>query len=135
MPGAAIYDYGSADGCPGYGPAGRVCNNGWTLDGRLLGRDRCGRPGAALPEIYTPSGTQARQWSAISAWGVHHGGGPVRFAGALSTWTACQQRGGCTGRIDNTPATSWSQLWTSCVSHADTTVSSLPWAADVRWEP
>jgi hypothetical protein len=111
-----------------------ACANGWTVADLYAVATGAAPTLAALPEIYTPSGTQARQWSAISAWGVHHGGGPVRFAGALSTWTACQQRGGCTGRIDNTPSASWSQLWVELRSHADTTVATLAWVSDVRWE-
>jgi hypothetical protein len=131
---ATMYDYGSADGCPAYGSSSVACANGWTLADLYAVATGAARTLVALPEIYTPSGTQARQWSAISAWGVHHGGGPVRFAGAFSTWTACQQRGGCTGRIDNPPSTSWSQLWVELRSHADTTVNALPWVSDIRWE-
>jgi hypothetical protein len=129
-----VYDYGSADGCPAYGSTSVTCANGWTLADLFAVSTGAARTLVALPEIYTPSGTQARQWSAISAWGVHHGAGQVRFAGAFSTWTACQQRGGCTGRIDNTPSTSWSQLWTELRAHADTSVNVLPAASDIRWE-
>jgi hypothetical protein len=131
---ATVYDYGSADGCPSYGSSSVTCANGWTVADVYAVATGAGPTLAALPEIYTPSGTQARQWSAISAWGVHHSGGPVRFAGAFSTWTACEQRGGCTGRIDNSPSTSWSQLWVELRAHPDTTVTALPWVSDIRWE-
>jgi hypothetical protein len=131
---ATVYDYGSADGCPAYGSTSTACVNGWTLADVYAVATGAASGLMALPEIYTPSGTQARQWSAISAWGVHHGGGPVRFAGAFSTWTACQQRGGCTGRIDNSPSTSWSQLYVELRAHTDTTVNALPWVSDIRWE-
>jgi hypothetical protein len=129
-----VYDYGSADGCPGYGSSSIGCANGWTLGDLYAVATGAAPTLAAIPEIYTPSGSQSRQWSAISSWGVRHASGQVRFAGAFSTWTACQQRGGCTGRVDNSPATSWAQLWTELRSHPETSVATLPWVSDIRWE-
>jgi hypothetical protein len=130
--GRTLYAANSADGCPTYGSSSESCNNGWKLADLHYVATGAAPTVVALPQIYRTDGIQARQWAAISAWGATKGPGPVRFAGAMSQHTACQQRGGCT-TTNNTPQQAWTQLHDELNAHRETRVASLPFATDMRW--
>ncbi|WP_211302781.1 hypothetical protein [Allonocardiopsis opalescens] len=126
-----LYAVNSADGCPTYGSTSTTCNNGWTVADVHYVSTGAASTVRAIPQIYRTDGIQARQWSRISSWGARGSAGPVRFAGAFSQRTACQQRG-CTN-TDNTPAAAWTQLYNELNAHSETAVDSLPYSTDVRW--
>ncbi|WAE76425.1 hypothetical protein OUQ99_15675 [Streptomonospora nanhaiensis] len=124
-----LHTANSADGCPTTGTA--HCNNNWTLADvhHLAGG---GRPTVhALPQIYRTDGIQARQWANISRWGHTHANDPLRFAGAMSQHTACQQR--TCNNTDNTPRQAWTQLTDALNAHASTRIPALDTATDIRW--
>jgi hypothetical protein len=67
-----LYDYGSAEGQPAWGPA-RIYHFAWELT-----RD------FPFPEIYYPG--MAEEWQAASKYGATSGAGPMFFAGVMSQW-------------------------------------------------
>ncbi|GAB2489466.1 hypothetical protein GCM10027063_33470 [Promicromonospora xylanilytica] len=101
-----LVNFGSADGCPTTSvPSAGSCNPGLTADTIwYLSTSGAARP---LPEIYTTSGSQAKQWKYLSLY-AYARGAKLTFPGVMSQRGACEQRG-CTG-TDNTPAASWLQL-------------------------
>lgn len=56
----------------------------------------------------------------------------MRFFGAMSQYSACQQRGGCAG-TDATPQQSHDLLLDALNSHPDTAQEELDWVTDIRW--
>ncbi|CAN7542401.1 peptidase inhibitor family I36 protein [Terrabacter sp. LjRoot27] len=103
-----LVNYGSADGCPSSSiPTDGSCNaglNAYTI--WYVSTQGAARP---LPEIYTPTGTQAKQWKYLSLYSVVNKGFKLTFPGVMSQAGACAQSGGCPG-TDNSPSSSWSQL-------------------------
>lgn len=57
----------------------------------------------------------------------------MTFIGALTSYAACQQAGGCEG-IDNTPDTGWMQLWKELFSNAVTRPTILRWSTDIVYQ-
>jgi hypothetical protein len=124
-----LYDFGDAAGCTQTGAA-TTCNNGWTQErvwyvseGFLLAQP--------LPEIYTNSGSQAKQWYQLARYTARNKPAKMLMAGTLTQFGACQQVGGCT-TTDNTPAEGWTQLYN--LLNADPTVRHSPrWSADISY--
>jgi hypothetical protein len=118
---------GSADGCSPSTP-GRSCNNGWTMSG-LYSLTAGASPSRILnlPQIY--NSTMAAQWRYISMTGVNAGSPRIRFGGALTEWTACQQAGGC-GSLSGNSA--WTTLWNQLNAEPSLKISSLPYSTDLR---
>ncbi|RNL86896.1 hypothetical protein [Halostreptopolyspora alba] len=127
-----LYAGNSADGCPQHGSSTTTCANEWTLADLHHVSTGAAPTIEAIPQIHRTDGTQTRQWAAVSSWGARHGSGPIRFAGAMSQNTACDQRRDCTA-TDNTPKAAWTQLWHELNSHDETAISRLPTATDIRW--
>ncbi|MFI6427300.1 peptidase inhibitor family I36 protein [Promicromonospora sp. NPDC050880] len=101
-----LVNFGSADGCPTTSvPSAGSCNPGLTADTIWY----VSTSGAAqpLPEIYTTSGSQAKQWKFLSLY-AYGKGAKLTFPGVMSQRGACDQRG-CEG-TDNSPTASWLQL-------------------------
>lgn len=102
-----MVNFGSTDACPwDEVPSKHSCAPGHTAETIVYVSTR--GAGRAMPEIYTPEGTQAAQWAYLARYAVRKGT-PMRFAGVMAQHGACGQRGGCEG-IDNTPETAWLQL-------------------------
>jgi hypothetical protein len=126
---APIYNFGDAAGCS-QTTTNSACNNGWTQnrvwwvsDGFLLAQ--------SLPEIYTNSGSQARQWYQIARHAHLNKPANMVLSGTLTQYGACQQVGGCTG-TNNTPAEGWTQLYN--LLNADPAVRRQPrWSADISY--
>jgi hypothetical protein len=118
---------GSADGCSPSTP-GRSCNNGWTMSG-LYSLTAGASPSRILnlPQIY--NSTMAAQWRYISMTGVNAGSPRIRFGGALTEWTACQQAGGCGSLTGNS---AWTTLWNQLNAEPSLRISSLPYSTDLR---
>ncbi|MCK9868758.1 hypothetical protein MRI28_03670 [Nocardiopsis dassonvillei] len=124
-----LYAANSADSCPTTGSGD--CANGWRLADvhHMAGG---GNPRVhVIPQIYRTDGIQADQWANISRWGHTNADDPLRFAGAMSQHTACQQR--TCNNTDNTPRQSWDQLKKALDAHSSTRVSDLGPATDMRW--
>jgi hypothetical protein len=103
-----LVNYGSADGCPTSAiPADSSCNAG--LSASTIWYVSTSGAAQPLPEIYTTSGSQARQWKYLSLYSFVNKGFKLTFPGLMSQAGACSQSGGCTG-TDNSPSQSWTQL-------------------------
>jgi hypothetical protein len=103
-----LVNYGSADGCPTASiPSATSCNVG--LPAETIWRVSWSGIAWPLPEIYTTSATQAKQWKYLSLYSYTNHGGKLSFSqGLMTQYGACQQRG-CSG-TNNTPSAGWDQL-------------------------
>jgi hypothetical protein len=127
-----LYTLPSADGCPqsGDGIVDGSCNNGWRQRD-VLYMAWLAPPAMPIPQIYTNTSSQARQWRYIKLYGLVSLSRTMTIQGALSQWTACAERG-CTSDTDNTPAQAYDQL--AGQLNADSrTAQPLRWSADVSW--
>jgi hypothetical protein len=122
------YDFGDAGGCP---PAGSSCIGGWTLED--LWYAAWGAPLALpLPEVYTPSGSQARQWANLSRYAYRHHGSRIHIMGVLAQHTACQQSNDSCWGMNNKPRRAWWQLH-DLLNANPNTAQRLPWLSDISW--
>lgn len=127
-----LVNYGSADGCPtGSVPSASSCNPG--LPAETIWRVSWSGVAYPLPEIYTTTGTQAKQWRYLSLYSYLNHGSKFFFQGVMSQSGACSQSStGCSG-TDNSPSTAWSQLNTQV--DADSRTATDPGApTDIRWK-
>lgn len=126
-----VYANFSADGCPRDAATGGACNNGWTQYHvwRLAWQYD---PSLPIPQIYAPSGVNARQWQKIDEYGarVHHDG--MAFSGAMAQFGACQQMGGCVN-TNNTPQAARDILHFTLNSNPLTQQPTLETATDMYW--
>ncbi len=122
-----FYDYGDAGACP---PAGN-CVGRWTMED-LWYVSWGARTAWPLPEIYSPTGVNARQWHLLSLYSLRHHGYPMRIAGALSQLTACRQSSDPCRGTRNSPTRAWTLLWRAL--NADPrTAQPLRWSSDISW--
>jgi hypothetical protein len=122
---------GSADGCP-TDASTEACAQGWTVADVFHISTAAAKTVVALPQIYRTDGIQARQWAAISAWGVRSGKGPLRVVGVLSQRVACRQKSGCPN-TDNSAGDARDQL-TNALASNSATRSTVPLvASDMDW--
>ena len=126
-----LYAAGSADGCPSDAST-EACSRGWTVGDVFHISTGAGANVVALPQIYRTDGIQARQWAAISAWGVRSGAGPLRVVGALSQRAACRQQSGC-GRTDNSADDAATQLGQALAADSRTRTANQLVATDIDW--
>ena len=124
---------GSADGCPQSAfTSGSACNAG--LNAETIYHVSWGAAAAwPLPEIYTTTGSQAKQWKYLSLYGYTQHGGSMSFTQGLMTQSgACAQNGGCSG-TNNSPTTGWNQL--NAQLDSDSRTAGNPGApTDIRWK-
>jgi hypothetical protein len=124
-----LMNFGSCDGCPTSLRPNQQPNNGWTVDD-IWYISAGARNTQALPQIYLTGGINADQWYRISLHGHIARNKRIPFAGTLTQFDACQERG-CNG-TDNTPAQGWSQL--NAVVNADfRTTTPIPASSDITW--
>jgi hypothetical protein len=119
------FDYGDAGACPPYGN----CAGRWTLEdvwyvsqGSPLAR--------ALPEIYTPSGANARQWFNLSLYAVRRHARPITFAGIMTQRAACRMAHDPCHGMSNSPARAWVQLQ-RLVNRHSATRHRIRWVTDI----
>jgi hypothetical protein len=130
-----LYDVGDAGGCPLSGTTANagVCNNSWTQED-IWFVSWGAPPSEPLPEIYTPTGSMAKQWANLSLYGVLAHNASMIIAGTLTQFGQCQQSGAgaCSG-VDNTPAVGWQQLYNRLNVGADPRIAqTLPWSTDIK---
>lgn len=129
-----LYNYGDAAGCPPYGK----CNGGWTQDDVWYVSWGSG-VSAPLPEIYTTTGSQAKEWANLVKYSFtkdpNH---PMIIAGVMTQYQSCLDQNDHSG-TDNTPVQGWSQLWNAL--HADEQTAqtlnnpqTLRWVTDITWK-
>jgi hypothetical protein len=123
---------GSADGCPTSSiPSATSCNPG--LPAETIWRVSWSGIAWPLPEIYTTTGSQAKQWKYLSLYSYTNHGGKLSFAqGLVTQYGACQQVGGCSG-TNNTPSAGWDQLNTQLDSDSRTAENPGP-PTDISWK-
>jgi hypothetical protein len=121
----------SADGCSTTKADNNACNNGWNQQ-RVWHLAWQHDPSLPIPQIYTNSGTQARQWKLIDLWATANTGDGMYFYGTLTQSGACRQVGGCSG-TSNTPHQAHDQLLWWLRSDSRTTQPSLQTMMDVSW--
>lgn len=126
-----LYANASADGCPTASAANGACNNGWSQR-RVWHLAWEHDPSVPIPQIYTTSGNQARQWQLIDLWATTAVGDGMYFYGSLTQHGACRQTGGCAG-IDNTPHGGHDQLWSWLSSDRRTAQADLDTMTDLHW--
>lgn len=123
-------NYGSADGCPTSSfTSGTACNAG--LNSEAIYHVSWTGSAYPLPEIYTTSGSQAKQWMYLSLYSYTQHSSAFLFQGVMTQHGACAQAS-CSG-TDNTPSAGWNQLTNQLQtnSHTATTVGA---PTDIRWE-
>lgn len=126
-----LYANSSADGCSFSSAANAPCNNGWTQQYVWhLSWDH--DPAIPIPQIYTNSGNQARQWQLIDLYGTLYWNDGMYFAGSMTQYGACLQVGGCP-TTDNTPHEGHDQLLWYLQSDARTTQPELDTMTDMNW--
>ncbi len=123
-------NFGTCDGCPTSGNPTQSPNNGWTVDDVW----QVNRPPYAIPfpEIYLRSGVNADQWYRMSLYAAQNKGAKLAFAGLLTQWQACQDKGTCGGLTDNTPQQGWQQLQ-DALDADPRTAMPLPPPSDITW--
>lgn len=112
-PGVAYLNFGDAAGCPDdHTPNATDCGTAAHPDynaNDILYWSWTNISAFPLPEIYTPSGSMARQWKFLSLRALSRGYSPLDFRAVMSQQGACNQANGCPG-TDNTADEAWSQL-------------------------
>jgi hypothetical protein len=95
-------------------------------------------PAYPLPEIYLTSGTNARQWYAISKYAAMQKGARIGYIGPMTQYGACQVRSndyGCSsGQTNNTPEQGWIQLYNELNKDPLTAQNILRWVTDITWQ-
>ena len=91
-------------------------------------------PALPLPQIYTGSGSMARQWFNIALYSYRKHRSRMSIVGIMSQRGACRDsRDPCHG-MKNTPSQAWNQLVRLLNRHPGTR-QHPPFATDIRWRP
>jgi hypothetical protein len=118
-------NFGSADGCPTSSiPSATSCNPG--LPAETIWRVSWSGVAWPLPEIYTTSGSQAKQWKYLSLYSYTKHGGKLSFSQGLMTEYAADS-------TTNTPTAGWNQLNNQLDSDSRTAENPGP-PTDIRWK-
>lgn len=121
------YDYGDAAECPPYGH----CAGAWTQED-VWWVSWGAPPAMPLPEIYTKSGSSARQWASLSLYSHKQHGIRMVFQGVLSQHHACRESADpCIG-MNNSPPRAWKQL-TSLLGRDLRTAVRPRFSLDMSW--
>ncbi len=121
------YDFGGAAGCPPYGN----CSGAWTLEDVWF-VSWGAAPAIPLPEIYTKSGSSAKQWYRVSLYSAVRHGSNMTIAGVVSQHRACHQTPDPCRGMNNTPPRAWKQL-SRYLNSDRRTAQRIRWATDMSW--
>jgi hypothetical protein len=131
-----MFDYGDAAGCPTTRiPSGNDCGTAahpeWTAEDVWF-KSWGSTPVFPVPEIYTTSGSQAKQRKYLSLYAYTQHGSRMNFVAALTQYHACLQiPSGCSG-MDNTPGQGWTQLYDQLNSDSRSADTSF-YSTDIRY--
>ncbi len=127
-----LLNYGAADGCKLSGTISSPgsCNNNWTQE-HVYYMSWGALPAYPLPEIYTTTGSQSKQWQQLSLYSYLAHGSRMDVVGSLSQSQACNQRGGCVG-TNNNPDNAWTQLW-NALNGDSRTAQNMSFSSDISW--
>ena len=113
----SFYDSGDAAGCSTSGPAGTECGTssypGWAAHDVWYVSDYANA--VPLPQIYTDSGSMAKQWKWLSVYAFINKVVRMNIRGSATQHGACAQKGGCSG-INNTVSDGYNQLYNQLAS-------------------
>jgi len=121
------YDFGGAAGCPPYGN----CAGSWTLED-VWYVSWGAAPAIPLPEIYTKSGSSAKQWYRVSLYSAVRHGASMTIAGVVSQHRACHQTPDPCRGMNNTSPRAWKQL-SKYLNSDRRTAQHIRWATDMSW--
>jgi hypothetical protein len=125
-----LWNFGSADGCP-LSVGGVRCNNGWTIDDVAWVSTEAGPNVWVAPQIFTQSGSLARQWAVIAARTLQRGV-QLRIGGVGVQASACVQRGPC-GTTGNQGWQAWQQMRSALDAIPATAGMPIGAPRDIRW--
>ena len=123
-----LYNFGDAQGCPPWGG----CDNEWTQEDVWYISWGTGgkRP---FPLIYATGGANAEQWYELSLYGQNVHGAPMKIAGSMTQYVACQQfPEDCPPGTDNYPSDGFAQLYQE-LNQNPVTAQDLRWMSDMQW--
>ncbi|PKO12620.1 MAG: hypothetical protein CVU39_23330 [Chloroflexi bacterium HGW-Chloroflexi-10] len=126
-----FYNFGSCDACPYVGSTWHPPANNWSMEDAYYVAWGAA-PVHPVPEIYSITGKNAKEWAYLSYWGTQNNRVAIQFPATLTQWQACQQVGGCTGS-DNKPLTGWQQLFTEINRWPQTAQQNIRWMTDILW--
>jgi hypothetical protein len=123
------YNFGDAADCPPYGR----CAGGWTMKD-VWYVSWGATPAHPLPQIYTGTGSMARQWFNIALYSYREHRSHMSIAGVMSQRGACRDsRDPCRG-MNNSPSQAWKQL-VGLLNRHPATKQRPQFATDIRWRP
>lgn len=131
LPGrVGVHVNNSADGCSTTSSSNTACNNGWSQYWmwRLSWQYD---PALPVPQVYTTSGSMARQWHQIDLYGERRGDG-LHFYGVMAQRAACNQGLWCPGTNNTAQAAHDQLLWYSN-THPATYQYEILSPTDIRW--
>jgi len=129
--GYRLYVAGACEGCPQSPqdvPSSSIYSHGWTAEDIWTVTTRNNT--RVIPQMYNEAGAQARQWATLAA--VTRSLGPISYAGALTQFQACLDRGNLCDGVDNTSEVGWLQFAQALAAQG--LDPQLPWLTDVRWD-
>ena len=129
--GVSLVNYGSADGCPTSGIEKSSCNVG--LNAEAIWQVSWSGRAWPLPEIYSTSGTNAKQWAALSLYSVNKHSSRMFFRGSMTQAGACAQNGNKCPNTNNSAKTGWTQLYNALNANAKTATTPTS-STDIKWK-
>ena len=141
-----LYNLGTADGCPYEdvpgifdGLCGTINFPNWNQsDVWFISAGRAQL--RVFPQIYSTNGVNAQQWYQIALYGIRTEQlFSTHFEGALTQFTACEQRNtdeGCLASnpyLKNSPEAGWDQLNIE-LNNDPQTVQNLPYSSDIQYQ-
>jgi hypothetical protein len=121
----------SADGCSTTSSTNTSCDNGWSQYW-LWRLSWWYDPALPMPQLYTTSGSMARQWHQIDRYGVRRGDG-LYFYGVTAQHAACRQLGLLCAGIDATAREAHDYLLWYSNSDPSTYQQEILSPTDIRW--
>ncbi len=121
----------AADGCSTTSSNNAACDNGWSQYWlwRLSWQYD---PALPMPQIYTTTGSMARQWHQIDLFGVGRGDG-MYFYGVMSQRAACSQAGAWCPGTNNTPQAAHDQMLWYSNTHPATRQNEILSPTNINW--
>ncbi len=121
------YNFGGAAGCPPIG----YCEGDWTVEDIWYAAWGSG-VAVPLPEIYSPTGSNAEQWHQLSLYSVKRHHQKMEIAGVMSQLQSCiDSHDRCRG-MRNSPNRAWSQMY-HALNGDPRTAQPLRYSTNISW--